>query len=394
MEFDGNFDPSHIGGGKEYAGPGAGATLPTIDVEDDGMGGRLAGGPGGGGIISPYPFAAPPSSSLAGSTPPLSSSAIVGSGVAGIGAGAAAGALYTNEKYHHPQTSPVHSSFSDAQYAPSQTTASSYYPTVAPYAPPFRGPSPGPSVVSPTSPQHTYSTSLSGSVSDRDRYGQVGTALLAGTAGSVAGSGTGSHSVSGHGGVGGKGAELNAPHVMNPDTEYPPLNTTGPQAGVAPGGPTHLAYLQYGPGHYATQEGYGQQGQGQGQGQGYGHVPDALRSSGPSGAPGHLLPPGTFGSPPFGNSPLPSSNGGSSTTTTPGVQSDPQLRAGPGQMVVVHEDGGRVLMGKGGRAREEEEEEALPADIPPTYDSLPDDVRRTLGREEGQGEQQEGHGQR
>ena len=365
MDFDGNFDPSHIGGGKEYAGPGAGATLPAIDVEDDGMGGRLAGGPGGGGIISPYPFAAPPSSSLAGSTPPLSGAPIVG--------GAAAGAYYNQGQ---SQTSPVRSSFSDAQYVPSQATASSYYPATAPgpYAPPFRGPSPGPSVATPTSPQHTYSTSISGSVSDRDRYGQVGTALLAATAPSVAGSGTGSHSASGQDAVGSKAAELNAPHIMNPDTEYPPLNASGPAAGVTPGGPTHLAYLQHGPGHYATQDTYGQGMQT--------NVPDSLRSGPSAGyAPGHLLPPGTFGSPPFTTSPLPPTAG--STSTSPAPHSDPQLRAGPGQMVVVHEDGGRVVMGKG-RAAAEEEEEALPADIPPTYDSLPDDVRRAQGPGDGQ----------
>ena len=37
-----------------------GGTLPQMNVEDDGMGGRLGAGPGGGGVISPFPFASPP----------------------------------------------------------------------------------------------------------------------------------------------------------------------------------------------------------------------------------------------------------------------------------------------------------------------------------------------
>ena len=61
--FDGNFDHAHVKGG------GSGTTF-KIDLEDhrvmgdneekvdedDGMGGRLGGGPEGGGVITPYPF--------------------------------------------------------------------------------------------------------------------------------------------------------------------------------------------------------------------------------------------------------------------------------------------------------------------------------------------------
>ena len=64
--FDGNFDPANVGSVKG----GGGGTLPDIDLEedgllvnnevesdeDDGMGGRLRSGPGGGGIIVPYSF--------------------------------------------------------------------------------------------------------------------------------------------------------------------------------------------------------------------------------------------------------------------------------------------------------------------------------------------------
>ena len=50
-DFDGNFDPARVGGS------GGGGTLPQIDVdEDDGVGGRLAAGAEGGGIISPYSY--------------------------------------------------------------------------------------------------------------------------------------------------------------------------------------------------------------------------------------------------------------------------------------------------------------------------------------------------
>ena len=66
LEFDGNFDPDHVTS-KQHQGYGAGggATLPRMDLgdeemmEDDGMGGRLGAGAGGGGIISPYAYQPP-----------------------------------------------------------------------------------------------------------------------------------------------------------------------------------------------------------------------------------------------------------------------------------------------------------------------------------------------
>ena len=61
----------------------------------------------------------------------------------------------------------------------------------------------------------------------------------------------------------------------------------------------------------------------------------------------------------------------SSSTPVPTKHSPMPLRAGTA--VVVHDDGGRVVLCKG---EGEGEAEALNAEIPPTYDSLPVDVRR------------------
>lgn len=60
----------------------------------------------------------------------------------------------------------------------------------------------------------------------------------------------------------------------------------------------------------------------------------------------------------------------SSSSPVPSQLSPTPSRAGTA--VVVHEDGGRVVLRKGG----EVEAEAEVAEIPPTYDSLPVDVRR------------------
>jgi len=67
----------------------------------------------------------------------------------------------------------------------------------------------------------------------------------------------------------------------------------------------------------------------------------------------------------------------SSSTTVPGTQYPRQQSQSPtpsraGTAVVVHEDGGRVVLGKGA----EEEKEVMNPEIPPTYDSLPAGVRR------------------
>ena len=63
------------------------------------------------------------------------------------------------------------------------------------------------------------------------------------------------------------------------------------------------------------------------------------------------------------------------TTTTTNAARSSQASPTPsraGTAVVVHEDGGRVVLRKG----ETEEPEVLNTEIPPTYDSLPVDVRR------------------
>jgi len=69
----------------------------------------------------------------------------------------------------------------------------------------------------------------------------------------------------------------------------------------------------------------------------------------------------------------------SSSTAVPFQPQHPQSQSPTpsraGTAVVVHEDGGRVVLGKGEEA-EGEREEVLNPEIPPTYDSLPVDVRR------------------
>ncbi|CAA7263979.1 unnamed protein product [Cyclocybe aegerita] len=332
-EFDGNFDPARLASGK--AGGGGGGTLPQIDLEDedDGMGGRLNTGVNGGGVISPYTYTPTPQMSHVASAP------LVGT-AAGVGAAAAAGAAYSNEKRHgsqsqysngpssasyypptstdgHVPTSPITSS--EGGYPPtSMTSSSGYYPPNQ-YASPFgRGPSPGPSVA--TSPYHN-----SGS-SDHSSAGAPSAAV---------------------GGVYNprSAKEMEAmglhaqPHVTNPDEGYyqPHVQQQIHHHGIHPGTPVHQAYLQYGPGGApaATPPVLGQQ---------YGassqtNVPDTLR---------------------------------------PGHSADSHAHSGPGSSaagaaVVVHEDGGRVVMRKGEAVDEEEEQ---PPEIPPTYDSLPADVRR------------------
>ena len=65
----------------------------------------------------------------------------------------------------------------------------------------------------------------------------------------------------------------------------------------------------------------------------------------------------------------------STSSSVPSHQQHRVSRAGTA--VVVHEDGGRVVLrGKGEEGEEEGEREVLSPEIPPTYDSLPVDVRR------------------
>jgi hypothetical protein len=63
----------------------------------------------------------------------------------------------------------------------------------------------------------------------------------------------------------------------------------------------------------------------------------------------------------------------SSSSSTPVATQHSPTPSRAGTAVVVHEDGGRVVLRKG---EGEGEAEALNTEIPPTYDSLPVDVRR------------------
>ncbi|KIM37783.1 hypothetical protein M413DRAFT_255569 [Hebeloma cylindrosporum] len=294
-------------------------------LEDDGMGGRLGAGAGGGGIISPYAYQPPVALATA----------------SGVGAGLASapvqrhqrGPSYGQEQqqqqfYDYPagNPNPISSGLSSEGGYPATPGG---YPYVNPMG---RGPSPGPSV-------------LTGN-------GQGGSS---------------EHSSSAYGGIAGVGAVMGgqygneqqqqqqqrsakemeamgmrAPHVMNPDDAaggyYPP--------GVH--SQTRQAYLQNGPVGSSSQQ--------QQQQQFYrsGSPPMASSSSGVPDA----LRPG-----------LPQSQSQYASASTSSSSPPPALL--PGSAVVVHQDGGRVVMRKGERVDEEAAEEGAGlSEIPPTYDSL------------------------
>ncbi|KAF8957210.1 hypothetical protein BDZ97DRAFT_119471 [Flammula alnicola] len=120
----------------------------------------------------------------------------------------------------------------------------------------------------------------------------------------------------------------NQPHVMNPDETQGQGSTS---QSPYPGDQARQAYLQYGPGGM-TSSSSSSPAPGQG-----GSVPEALQ-------PGRSTSPSSVAA---------AHEGG--------------VRAG--SAVIVHQDGGRVVMRKGEEAVDEEQEEQLP-EIPPTYDSL------------------------
>lgn len=313
-EFDGNFDPAHV------TTVNGGGTLPKIDLgeggltgnnglgaveEDDGMGGRLGLGAGGGGIITPYSFQpAPVGGSIAvgggqqyQNQPQMQQMSNIGAdGVVGAAAAAAA-AGYPNEKramrQHQQQQSVSHhtpnTSISSGSLYPASSNANQQLSRVSPepysdgssvgggsgsggvyYQTMGRGPSPGPSVLS--------SSSGGRNAKEMEAMGRV---------------------------------------INNPDD-----GRGGQQQLPA----FQQAYLQTGPGPHQQQQQY--------------------QSSSSS-------------------TPVPSQYPPSSQSPTPS-------RAGTA--VVVHEDGGRVVLR--GKGEEAEEREVLNPEIPPTYDSLPVDVRR------------------
>jgi hypothetical protein len=315
-EFDGNFDPAHVSGAGGLGGAGGGGTLPQIDVDedDDGMGGRLNGGVGGGGIISPYPFTAPQEMTHSNiSAAPLMAGAALG-----------AGAGYAGGQYAHSHSR-----------RPSEGASSHYQSTMAGTGS-GTGPSShghqafsdggystgGPSPMSPTGtagPQSSSEHSSSG-------YGPAAGMMAAGAAaGGAAGAYYGSHNQNSRFSNPRSAKEMEAlrmrnagAHVMNPDSEYPPENggasTAHPNA--HPSEQARQSYLQYGPNNG-------------------GAVPTALQ-------PGR-----------------------------PQSMSTSQSHSYAGSNVIVHRDGGRVeLPRKGQEASQDEEEQQMPTEIPPTYDSL------------------------
>jgi len=342
LEFDGNFDPAHVTS-KRNEGYG-GATLPRMDLadeemlEDDGMGGRLGAGAGGGGIISPYAYQPPV---------PVAATAMA-SGAAPVQQrhqrNPSYGQPQQQQQYYdsnNPPASPVTSGMSsEGGYQPTHHTTSSgsHYPYVNPMG---RGPSPGPSVL--TGNGQGSSEHSSAGISASAYGGIAGAGVMLGQYGNEQQQQQRSAKEM-------EAMGMRAPRVMNPD-EAAAAAAAAAGGGGGGGGyyPTGVhpqsrqAYLQHGP---MASSGSQQQF--------YQAVPSAVASSGVPDA----LRPGPQSQP---HSHYPSA---SMASTSP----SPPPTVLPGSAVVVHQDGGRVVMRKGGQV-EEEEEEGL-AEIPPTYDSL------------------------
>ena len=319
-EFDGNFDPAHV-----TTVNGGGGTLPKIDLgegglvgnsglgvveEDDGMGGRLGLGAGGGGIITPYSFQpAPVGGSIAvgggqqyQNQPQMQQMSNIGAdGASSSVAAAAGGEGYPNEKRAmrlHQQQSVSHhtpnTSISSGSLYPASSNANQQMSRVSP---------------------EPYSVTSDGSSSVGGGSGSGGVYYQ--TMGRGPSPGPSVLSSSSGGARNAKEMEAMGRVIYNPDD-----GRGGQQQLPA----FQQAYLQTGPGPHQQQH---QQ--------------------------------------------YPSS---SSSTTVPSQypQSQSPTPSRPGTAVVVHDDGGRVVF----RAKGEETEdgEVLNPEIPPTYDSLPVDVRR------------------
>lgn len=327
-EFDGNFDPAHVNSVKG----GGGGTLPKIDLgeggllgngageveEDDGMGGRIASGADGGGIIVPYAFQ--PSTPIHGGQqyqnqqyPQMQQMANIGVAAGGIGASSSSG-RYGDEKRalrqqyaSTPNSNPGYSQQQQIYSTPlthhtsnPSVSSGSHYATTASHQP--LAESYGPGGASDGSSSVGGSAAVDGVYYHNQSLGRgpsPGQSVLS--------------SSSGGGGRNVKEMEAMGRVVVNPEEgQY------GPQQGQQYGQyPAFQAYLQNGPGPHQQ----------------------------------HYQQP--------------------SSSSSAGNQTSPRA----GSAVVVHEDGGRVILRKGG-----EEEggggEVLSPEIPPTYDSLPAGVRR------------------
>ena len=316
--------------------------MPNIELgnegglEDDGMGGRLGAGPDTGGIISPYSYQ--PTATTSSHGGPHMAEAALGAGV--LGAGAAAASTYPNEKRRQNQYAPQQYGSGPSAYSAVPSTTS-HYPNSGSEGGHYSTPSEAgypPSGLQTS--MHTGSSSGAGAGAGYYPPGAFGRGPSPGHS-MVSAAHTGPASVSeysssagGPGGALGAGAagalaggrsakEMEAmghrpSHsggMTLANPDEPNPNTHG-----HPSQQQHQAYLQYGPGAS--------------------DVPDALRP------------------------------GGSSHPHTP--------LARPGSAVVVHEDGGRVILPRKGdrNGAQEEVEEEQPAEIPPTYDSLAFSGRR------------------
>lgn len=294
-EFDGNFDPASVSFIQRRSG--GGGTLPRIDPEDDGMGGRL--GTGDGGIISPY--AAKPSTPIAGGVggqqyqnqqyPQMQQMANVGG--AGVSEKQALRMQYTPDQQQQAYNTPHH-------HTPSVSSGSHYPATLASSAGPYipnqhLNPLPGPYTPGLSS---DGSSSVGGGVYYHPQSGpSPRPSVLSSSSG-------GRHA---------KEMEAMGRVVANPDEAHGQF-------------PAFQAYLQNGPGPHQPQQ----------------YPQSSSSSASPAPVPSHQY-----------------------------QNSQPQTA---GSAVVVHADGGRVVLRKGGDA--EGEGEVLSPEIPPTYDSLPVDVRR------------------
>ncbi|KAH9476149.1 hypothetical protein JR316_0011720 [Psilocybe cubensis] len=352
-EFDGNFDPAYVSG-RAGGVEGGGGTLPRIplsdeDLGDDGMGGRLNSGVSGGGIISPYAYN--PNANAGGGggmsqVQPLLAGAAVGAGAAAYGhhhqhhnQGNAGPGARTSSSYY-PATATSEGGHGGVGAQPPTPTSDvytassgSYYPNnVNPYAPPVgRGPSPGqsaaPSILS--SSEHSSAGYGAGGVGAAGVYNPRSAKEIEAL------------------GLRAQQQQQYRPHVMNPDD---PMQAR------------HNAYLQYGPGGVPQQQmsfgAAGASSSGQEQGQ---VLPDMLR--------------------PGAGSPVHGDAHGRSTSVSSSA-------GAAGSAVVVHQDGGRVVMRKGEAVREGEGEDEVDEagrmkEIPPTYDSLVG--AGVKGREEEEG---------
>ena len=340
-EFDGNFDPANVGSG--------GGTLPKIDLgengllmdnngvavdEDDGMGGRLGAGPGGGGIITPYSFQpAPVGGGVGGSAiggqryqdqpqmQQMSNMGVVADGVGMVGSASvgAAGGGYPNEKRAMRQQQQQ-----NAQHTPNHSFSSgSLYPSSS-----HAIQNMNPNGSSSPEPELPYSVDGSSSFGGGGGGGSGSGGIVYQTMGGGRVPSPG-HSVmsSSSGGRRRNAKEMEAMGrvISNPDDVG-----RGQQQLQQQFPAFQQAYLQTGPGLHQQHQ----------------YRPSSSSSTG----------------------------GGVPIQQQQHTQQQQSLSRAGTAGVVVHADGGRVVIPNKGE--EAGEGEVLSPEIPPTYDSLPVDVRR------------------